>query len=170
MYGEGLVVEECREVPELEVHGEHDEAQHSRGGGRASGGRRVAGEEGPTDRGGRWCRCRIQPPPLFGVPDPAAGPEAEGKNHRRGSGRESRCQWRHWPPSLGCRPPDDVVLELDEEPPDGLAHLLEADDSDGLDARGGGRRSGRESNEGRSSGHSELMRWRMDSTSSSMWS
>jgi hypothetical protein len=49
------------------------------------------------------------------------------------------------------------MLELDDEPPDELAHLLEAD-GDGFDARGGGRRSGRESNEGRSSGHSELMR------------
>jgi len=34
-----------------------------------------------------------------------------------------------------------AVLELDDEPPDGLAHLLEADGADGLDA-GGGRGSG----------------------------
>ena len=34
------------------------------------------------------------------------------------------------------------VLELDDEPADGLAHLLEADGADGLDAGGGGPGSG----------------------------
>lgn len=60
-------------------------------------------------------------------------------NDKRSSHRTRRCRCgaRCHLPHVLCPLGEGAVPELDDEPPDGLAHLLEADDADGLDARGG---------------------------------